>query len=72
MTTYDESIDIPAVRIGLRPAEAAEVLGVSKSKFDELLADRTSGLPVFKIGKRNVIHARLLDEWAANRVKERA
>ncbi len=66
MTTQDEHPEIP--RLGLRPEEAAMAIGISKSKFDELLADRTSGLPVIRVGRRVVVHARLLDAWLEDHV----
>jgi predicted DNA-binding transcriptional regulator AlpA len=50
----------PVPRRGLSRAEAAMYIGISPSKFDELVADRTMPRPV-KIGGRKVWDIRLLD-----------
>jgi predicted DNA-binding transcriptional regulator AlpA len=50
----------PVPRRGLSREEAAMYIGISPSKFDELVADRTMPRPV-KIGGRKVWDIRGLD-----------
>ena len=50
----------PVPRRGLSRSEAAMYIGISASKFDELVADRTMPRPV-KIGARKVWDIRDLD-----------
>jgi excisionase family DNA binding protein len=56
-------------RLAYRPAEAAEALGISRSKLYELLAasDPSVRLPSFKLGHSIRIPADALREWLAKR-----
>ena len=48
-------------RLLLRPSEAAELLGVSRSKLYELIAD--GNIPTVQIGKRLRIPVEELEAW---------
>jgi excisionase family DNA binding protein len=50
-------------RLLLRPAEAAEVLGISRGKCYQLIAERR--LPSIKVGKSTRVPAQALREWIA-------
>ena len=52
----------------LRPAEAADALGVSRSKLYELLAD--GDLPVIRVGHTVRVPAEALREWLKSRLVE--
>lgn len=52
-------------RILLRPAEAAEMLGIGRSTVYELIA--VGDLPVVRIGQSVRISAEVLREWAQAR-----
>jgi excisionase family DNA binding protein len=68
--SVDLSSSVPNVpRIGLTREEAAKAMGVSVRTIDALIADRTSGFPVARIGTRVVIPFRELTEWVASQVK---
>jgi excisionase family DNA binding protein len=56
-------------RIALTRDEAAQAIGVSPRTIDTLIADRTSGFPVARIGARVVIPVRDLVEWLALQAK---
>ncbi len=56
-------------RIGLTREEAAEAMGISSRTIDTLIADRTSGFPVARIGARVVIPVRELAEWLAQQAR---
>ena len=47
----------------LRIPDAAEALGIGRSKLYELLADGT--LPMVKIGRRALVPTRAIEEYAA-------
>lgn len=56
-------------RFFLRPTEAAEVLGLSRSTVYRLIKDGV--LPSVRLGRRGVrVPAALLQEWVAARVDE--
>lgn len=67
-TTGRPAIDVPIPRIGLRPAEAAAALGIGRRKLHELTADRTSGIPVVRMGKVVLYPERELRDWLARHV----
>ena len=52
----------------LRPAEAADALGVSRSKIYELLAARA--LPVVRVGNSVRVPADVLRQWLQQRLAE--
>ncbi|MCL4205537.1 MAG: helix-turn-helix domain-containing protein [Pirellulaceae bacterium] len=56
-------------RVGLTREEAAEAMSVSARTIDTLIADRTSGFPVCRIGTRVVIPIRELAEWLAQQAR---
>ncbi|MCY2991627.1 MAG: helix-turn-helix domain-containing protein [Planctomycetota bacterium] len=56
-------------RIGLTREETADAIGVSARTIDTLIADRTSGFPVVRIGARVIIPIRELADWLALRTK---
>lgn len=56
-------------RIGLTREEAATAMGVSARTVDTLIADRTSGFPVARIGARVVIPVHELTEWLSRQAK---
>ena len=49
--------------LSLRPDEAAKALGVSRRTIDTLIADRTSGLPVVRVGRAVLIPVDGLRRW---------
>ena len=55
-------------RLLLRPAEAAEMLGVGRSKLYELIADGT--LPTVRVGQRMRIPVGALRRWVERQVPE--
>lgn len=56
----------PPPRLALTRIEAARAIGVSPRSIDALIADRTSGFPVVRVGARIVIPVRGLDSWLAD------
>jgi excisionase family DNA binding protein len=56
-------------RIGLTRDEAAEAIGISARTIDTLIADRTSGFPVARIGARVVIPLREFADWLSQQAK---
>lgn len=51
--------------LALRPAAAA--LGISERKLWEITADKTSGIPVIKLGKAVLYPVTGLEQWLAAR-----
>ena len=47
----------------LRPDEAANALGVSRRTLDTLIADRTPGLSVVRMGRTVLIPVDVLRRW---------
>ncbi len=56
-------------RLGLTREEAAAAIGVSPRTVDALIADRTSGFPVARIGSKPIVPVRELVEWLAERAR---
>ena len=50
-------------------AEAADVLGISRSRVYELA--RSEGFPAFNIGKRVVISVKGLEHWIDQQLEEK-
>lgn len=68
--TRPNDVDETAVpRVSLRPAEAAEATGLGKRKIDELIADRSSGFPHFRVGRAVLIPLHELAVWMSDQVK---
>ena len=65
------AIDRDVPRIGLSREEAAIALSVSPRAIDTLIADRTSGFPVARVGTRVVVPIRELTEWLADRIQHK-
>ncbi len=59
-------------KLALSVEEAAWAIGVSKRKVDELIADRTSGFPVTRIGRRCVVVVESLAKWLTDHVGKTA
>lgn len=59
-------------RLALNPAEAARALGISSRKLWEITADRDSGIPHVRIGRRVVYPTRELRDWLAQRAEKGA
>jgi len=57
--------------LALRRVQAAKSLGISPRKLDELVADRTSGIPVVRLGTRVVFPVDLLRQWLADQAQEK-
>lgn len=55
--------------IGLRPAEAAAALGISRRKLHELTCDRGSGIPHVRLGGCLLYPLRELTDWLASKVQ---
>lgn len=56
-----ENIPIKREKLVLSVPEAAEVLGISKSKMYEIV--RIKGFPAIRVGKRVLVNAKRLEEW---------
>lgn len=52
----------------LRPSDAADVLGISRSKLYELIAERT--IPTVQVGKRARVPLKALEAWVDQQVHE--
>lgn len=57
-------------RLLLRPAEAAELLGISRSRIYELIASRV--LPTIRVGLSRRIPAEALRRWVEQQIPELA
>ncbi len=55
--------------LALRPREAAKAIGISERKLSELIADKTSGLPIVRLGRCVVFPLDRLREWLSQRVE---
>ncbi|MEM9109390.1 MAG: helix-turn-helix domain-containing protein [Planctomycetota bacterium] len=53
----------PNERLGYSRVEAAEILSVSVRTIDNLIADKNSGFPIRRIGRKVVIPRRELELW---------
>ena len=60
--------DSNAVRLALTRTEAARAIGISPRSIDALIADRTSGFPIIRVGARVVVPIRLLEQWLTDQV----
>lgn len=56
-----ESIPIKSKKLVLSVPEAAELLGISKSKMYEIV--RIKGFPAVRVGKRILVNAKRLEAW---------
>ena len=56
-----ESIPIKREKLVLSVPEAAELLGISKSKMYEIV--RIKGFPAVRVGKRILVNAKRLEAW---------
>ena len=56
-----ESIPIKPAKLVLSVPEAAELLGISKSKMYEIV--RIKGFPAVRVGKRVLVNAKRLEAW---------
>lgn len=56
-------------RLALAPKDAAKAIGIGQRKLWELTADRTSGIPHIRLGRRIVYPVRELTEWLAQRIE---
>lgn len=59
---------MPVEKLLLRIPEAAEAVGLGRSKFYQLLA--AGQLPVVRFGRAARVPAEALRDWVAERVKE--
>jgi|GEM_PF-4847210 len=62
------STPAPVARLAYDRKQAAEALGISVRKLDELTADRDSGLPVARIGRKVLFPVDRLTAWFHNRI----
>ncbi len=53
-------------RLALSPTEAAESLGLSPRKLNEIIASRDSGIPTVRVGRRVLLPVRELEDWLTN------
>ena len=56
-----ESVPIKREKLVLSVPEAAELLGISKSKMYEVV--RIKGFPAIRVGKRVLVNAKRLEAW---------
>ena len=66
--TLDVSEEVQMERLLLRPAEAAEMIGIGRSKVYELLA--RGELPAIRIGGRLRIPVNKLRQWVSQKMRE--
>jgi excisionase family DNA binding protein len=59
----------PIPRLALKPAEAAEALGICKRTLDQLVKDDLS-FPCVRVGSRRLIPLERLRQWLSDRVEE--
>lgn len=60
----NERADRPGCEpIGLNPAQAAAALSISKRTLSTLVANRDSGIPFVKLGKRLIFPRDRLQAW---------
>ncbi len=66
----DERPNRPACEpIGLNPVQAARALSISRRTLSALVANRDSGIPVVRLGKRVVFPRARLQEWLESRIE---
>lgn len=58
-----------ALRLALRPKEAARALGIGERKLWEITADQTSGIPHVRFGKAVLYPVDELRRWLAEKTK---
>ena len=63
----DKKKQMDKMQLLLRPAEAAEALGVSRSRCYELIKE--GGIPSMRIGTAVRVPRVALEQWVASRVK---
>jgi len=61
---------VQANPINLSCDQAAQSLGISVRKLDEIRADRTRKIPSIRMGKRVLFPRTELMEWNARRIQE--
>lgn len=62
--------DDAALRLALRPREAAKALGVSERVLWSWTADRTSGIPFVRKGRCVLYPVRDLRDWLTSRLEK--
>lgn len=65
MKRHASTIEAPALRLAVSPAEAAQMIGLGRTKFYELLA--ANEITSIKLGARRLIRVRDLEDWLAHR-----
>ena len=60
----------PIPRLSFRPAEAAKSMGISGRLLSTLIADRSSGIPVVRLGRAVLLPIAELKLWLGDRLKE--
>lgn len=68
MVSYRMDRSGVGARLALTRDEAAASLGVSLRTIDGLIADRESGFPISRIGRKVLIPVEALESWLASRV----
>ena len=63
-----ESIPIKREKLVLSVPEAAELLGISKSKMYQIV--RIEGFPAIRVGKRVLVNAKRLEAWLDEATEE--
>ncbi len=61
----------PAVRLALRPKEAAVAIGVSERTLWTITQDQASGIPFMKIGRSVLYPVEPLRRWLAEKASIR-
>lgn len=69
--TYPSGQGEAVAPLALGRRAAADTLGISTRKLDELTANRTSGIPVARIGSRVLYPVAELREWLAEQVQRK-
>jgi hypothetical protein len=62
--------DTSTTPLALRPQAAAKAIGIGPRKLWELTADRTSGIPHFRLGNAVLYPVRELQDWLSDRAME--
>jgi excisionase family DNA binding protein len=58
-------------RLALTRPEAAQAIGVSARSIDALIADRTSGFPILRLGTRVLVPVKELTEWLTEQTRKK-
>jgi len=67
MSKHPASGSVPVPALALSPKEAARALGIGERLLWSITADRDSGIPHLRLGRRLIYPTRELQDWLAER-----